>query len=240
MRISEVAIRRPVFAVMLIGGFVALGMVSIPRLGIDLFPQVDLPVVSVQAVLTGASPETMEREVAQVLEESINGIEGIRNLRSRSSDGLTVIYVEFELHYDVQEKAQQVREKVAAVGADLPRDLEPPVVDRLDPSATPILTLLLSGPLDIRALSMLADERLKPRLERIAGVGSVSVMGDRSREIRIWIDPLRLAGHGLAVGDVLDAIEREHIELPGGRIETSRRSIRRSKARAPSASWCSE
>jgi HAE1 family hydrophobic/amphiphilic exporter-1 len=223
MRISEVSIRRPVFAVMLIGGFVALGLVSIPRLGIDLFPQVDLPVVSVQAVLTGASPETMEREVAQVIEESINGIEGIRNLRSRSSDGLALIYVEFELHYDIQEKAQQVREKVAAVAGDLPRDIDPPVVDRLDPTATPILTLLLSGPLDIRALSSLADERLRPRLERIAGVGSVSLMGDRSREIRIWIDPLRLAGHGLAVGDVLDAVEREHIELPGGRIETIRR-----------------
>lgn len=223
MRISEISIRRPVFAVMLVGGIVTLGLVSIPRLGIDLFPQVDLPLVSVQAVLPGASPETMEREVAQVIEESINSIEGIRNLRSKSSDGLTVIYVEFELDYDIQEKAQQVREKVAAVAADLPRDLEPPVVDRLDPTATPILTLLLSGPLDIRALSILADERLRPRLERIAGVGSVSLMGDRAREIRIWIDPLRLAGHGLAVGDVLDAIEREHIELPGGRIETKRR-----------------
>jgi HAE1 family hydrophobic/amphiphilic exporter-1 len=223
MKLSEISIRRPVSAVMLIGGLVALGLVSIPRLGIDLFPRVEFPLVSVQAVLPGASPETMEREVAQVIEESINGIEGIRNLRSTSSEGLTLIFVEFELRYEIQEKAQQVREKVAAVRADLPRDIEPPVVDRLDPAATPILTILLSGPLDIRALSALADERLRPRLERVAGVGSVSLMGDRSREIRIWIDPLRLSGHGLAVGDVLDAIEREHVELPGGRINTGRR-----------------
>jgi HAE1 family hydrophobic/amphiphilic exporter-1 len=223
MRLSETSIKRPVFAVMLIGGLVALGLVSIPRLGIDLFPQVELPLVSVKTSLPGASAETMEREVAQVLEESINSIEGIRSLRSTSSDGFTLIFVEFELRYEAQEKAQQVREKIEAVRADLPRDIDPPVVDRVDPGATPILTLLLSGPLEIRALSALADERLRPRLERIAGVGSISLMGDRAREIRIWIDPLRLSGYGLAVGDVLNAIEREHVELPGGRIETSRR-----------------
>ena len=237
MRLSDTSIRRPVFAVMLIGGLVALGLVSIPRLGIDLFPQVEFPLVTVQAVLPGASPETMEREVAQVIEESINNIEGIRSLRSKSSDGLTLIFVEFELRYDIQEKAQQVREKVAAVRAELPRDIEPPVVDRLDPAASPIMTLLLSGPLEIRALSALADERLRPRLERIAGVGSVSLMGDRTREIRIWIDPLRLSGYGLAVGDVLAAIEREHVELPGGRIETRNREYTvktRGKFRDPS------
>jgi len=205
---------------MLIGGLVTLGLVSIPRLGLDLWPHVEFPMVTVVTALPGAAPETMEREVSQVLEESVNTIEGIRSLRSASSDSLSILIIEFELEYDVQEKAQQVREKVASVRADLPRDIEPPVVDRVDPDAAPILAIMLSGPYSIRNLTEFADKRLKPRLERIAGVGSVSLLGGRPREIRVWIDPVRLAGYQLAVGDVLSAIQRDHVELPGGRIET--------------------
>jgi HAE1 family hydrophobic/amphiphilic exporter-1 len=238
MKLPDTSIRRPVFAVMLIGGLVVLGLVSIPRLGIDLFPRIEFPLVTVTAVLPGASPETMEREVAQVLEESINNIEGIRSLRSSSSDALTLLFVEFELQYEIQEKSQQVRERVAAVRGELPLDIEPPVIDRVDPDAAPILAILVSGPYDIKGLSELADKRLKPRLERIAGVGSVQLMGDRPREIRIWLDPLRLTGHGLSVDDVLDAIRREHVEVPGGRIETAQREYTlktRGKFRNPEA-----
>jgi HAE1 family hydrophobic/amphiphilic exporter-1 len=162
----------------------------------------------------------MEREVTEVLEEAINTVEGIRSLRSQSSDSLSIIYVEFELEYDIQEKAQQVREKVSGVLGELPDDVEPPVVDRVDPDAQPILSVLMAGPDSIRDLTEYADKRVKTRLERVPGVGSVSVVGGRAREIRIWIDPLRLAGHGLAVDDVLSALRREHVELPGGRIET--------------------
>jgi hydrophobic/amphiphilic exporter-1 (mainly G- bacteria), HAE1 family len=222
VRIADVSIRRPVFAVMLIGSLVLLGAISISRLGLDLFPRVEFPIVTVTTVLEGAAPETVEREVSQVLEESINTIEGIRTLRSASSDSLSIVWVEFELEYDIQDKAQQVREKVAAVRGDLPRDIEPPVVDRVDPDSAPILAVMLAGPQSIRALSEFADKRLKPRIERIRGVGSVTLVGDRPREIRVWIDPLRLGGYGLAVDDVLAALQREHVELPGGRIETER------------------
>jgi HAE1 family hydrophobic/amphiphilic exporter-1 len=220
VRIADVCIRRPVFAVMLILGLVGLGVVSISRLGIDLWPRVEFPIVTVVTELRGAAPETMEREVTEILEESINTIEGIRSLRSQSSDSLSIIYVEFELEYDIQEKAQQVREKVSGVLGELPDDVEPPVVDRVDPDAQPILSVLMAGPDSIRDLTEYADKRVKTRLERVPGVGSVSVVGGRAREIRIWIDPLRLAGHGLAVDDVLSALRREHVELPGGRIET--------------------
>jgi HAE1 family hydrophobic/amphiphilic exporter-1 len=223
VRLSDTSIRRPVFAVMLIGGLVALGLVSIPRLGIDLWPRVEFPLVTVQTVLPGAAPETMEREVTEVLEESINTIEGVRSLRSNSSDSLSLLFVEFELEYEIQEKAQQVREKVSAVRGELPADVEPPVVDRVDPDAQPILAILLAGPYSIRNVSELADKRIKTRLERIRGVGSVNLVGDRPREIRIWIDPIRLSGHGLAVDDVLGALRREHVELPAGRIETAQR-----------------
>ncbi len=222
MKLADVSIRRPVFAVMLVGALAVLGVVSIPRLGIDLWPRVELPMVVVSTVLEGAAPATVERAVTQVLEESINTIEGIGSLRSSSSDSLSIIYVEFELDYEVQEKAQEVRDNVAAVVGDLPRDVEMPVIQRLDPDAQPILSILLAGPESIRSISEFADKRLKPRLERIRGVGSVSLAGSRKREIRIWIDPLRLGGYGLAVDDVLGALEREHFELPGGRIETDR------------------
>jgi len=222
MRIAETSIRRPVFAVMLTGGLVLLGVISLPRLGIDLFPRVEFPIVTVTTVLEGAAPETVEREVSQVLEEAINTIEGIQTLRSASSDSLSLLYVEFELDYDIQTKAQEVRDKVAAARGRLPLDIEPPVVDRVDPDAAPILAVMLAGPDAIRTLSEFADKRIKPRLERIPGVGSVELVGDRPREIRIWLDPIRLSGYGLSVEDVLAAVQREHAELPGGRLETAR------------------
>ncbi len=223
MNISDTAIRRPVFAVMLIGGLVVFGVISMQRLGLDLFPRVEFPFVTVTTVLEGAAPETVEREVSQVLEESINTIEGIRSLRSASSDSLSVLFIEFELEYDVAEKAQQVRDKISAVRAQLPREMDPPVIERLDPDASPILAVMVAGPASIRTLSEYADKRIKPRLERVPGVGSVQLVGDRPREIRIWIDPVRLSGYALSVDDVLQALQREHVELPGGRIETPQR-----------------
>jgi HAE1 family hydrophobic/amphiphilic exporter-1 len=223
MRLADTSIRRPVFAVMLVGALVVLGVVAIPRLGIDLWPRVEFPMVVVTSVLEGAAPETVEREVTQVLEESINTIEGISSLRSLSSESLSIIYVEFELEYGIQEKAQEVRDKVATSRRELPRDVEAPVIERVDPDAQPILAVMLAGPQSIRSTTEFADKRLKPRLERIPGVGRVSLVGGRQREIRIWIDPLRLGGYGLAVDEVLAALEREHVELPGGRLENPER-----------------
>jgi HAE1 family hydrophobic/amphiphilic exporter-1 len=223
VKLAETSIRRPVFAVMLVGALVVIGVVSIDRLGIDLWPRVEFPMLVVTTVLEGAAPETVEREVSQVLEESINTIEGISTLRSASSDSLSIVYVEFELEYDIQDKAQEVREKVGAVRGDLPRDAEVPVVERVDPDAQPILAVIVAGSHSIRSISELADKRIKPQLERIPGVGNVTLAGGRKREIRVWIDPLRLDGYGLAIDQVLAALEREHVELPGGRLETDQR-----------------
>jgi HAE1 family hydrophobic/amphiphilic exporter-1 len=222
VRLATLSIRRPVFAVMLIGGLVVLGLVSIPRLGVDLWPRIEFPLVTVQTVLQGAAPETVEREVTEVLEEAVNTIEGIRLLRSASSDSLSLLFIEFELEYDIQEKMQQVRERVAAVRAELPVDAEPSVIDRVDPDAQPVLAILLAGPYSIREVSELADKRIKSRLERVPGVGSIALVGSRPREIRVWVDPMRLAGYGLGVDDVLVAMRREHVELPAGRIDTPR------------------
>lgn len=222
MRITESSIRRPVFAVMLIGGIVVLGLVSIPKLGIDLWPRLEFPIVTVTTRLPGAAPETVESEVTEILEEAVNTIEGLRSLRSSSSQSVSRLFIEFGLEYDVQVKAQLVREKVSAVLGDLPTDVEPPIVERVDPDASPILVAMLAGPYSIRAISEIADKQIVPRLEGLPGVGSVSLVGSRPREIRLWIDPIRLSGYGLAVDDVVGAVRRAHVELPGGLIETSR------------------
>jgi len=222
MRIADASIKRPVFAVMVVGALVLLGVVSIPRLDVDLFPKVEFPMVTVTTVLTGAAPDTVEREVSQPLEEAINTTDGIKTLRSASSEGISQIFVQFELEEDVHQKAQDVRDKVATARGEIPLEAETPIVGRVDPDAMPILSVLLSGPQSIKVLSELADKKLKPRLERIPGVGSVTLIGDRGREVRIWVDPLRLVGHELAVDDVVAALRREHIEMPGGRIESPR------------------
>jgi HAE1 family hydrophobic/amphiphilic exporter-1 len=205
---------------MLIAALVVLGLVSMPRLDVGLFPDVDVPVVTVTTRLPGAAPESVERSVTQPLEEAINVIDGVDGLFSSSSEGVSRIVVDFELEQDITAKAQDVRDKVGAAQARLPLEAETSVVERFDAHSEPILSILLSGPLPIRSLSELADKRIKQRLERLAGVGSVTLVGDRKREIRIWLDPLLLAGHGVAVDDVLRVLEREHVEIPAGRIET--------------------
>jgi HAE1 family hydrophobic/amphiphilic exporter-1 len=225
VKLADTSIRRPVFAVMLVGALVVTGLVSIPRLATDLFPRVEFPMVTVTTLLEGASPETVERELTEVLEDSINTIEGIRTLRSASSESLSQIFVEFDLEYDVHQKAQEVRSKVFAARGELPPEAEPPVIDRVDPDATPVLAILISGPQSIRALTELADKRIKRRLERVSGVGNITLVGGREREIRIWIDPVKLAGWKLAIDDVLSAIRSEHLEIPGGRIETRKREF---------------
>jgi HAE1 family hydrophobic/amphiphilic exporter-1 len=225
MKIADTSIHRPVFAVMVVGALVVTGLVSIPRLATDLFPRIEFPIVTVTTVLKGASPETVEREVTEVLEDSINTIEGIETMRSASSESLSLISVEFKLDYDVHEKAQEVRDKVSAARGDLPADAEPPVIDRIDPDATPVVAVLVSGPQSIRALTELADKRIRRRIERVPGVGSITLVGGRKREIRIWLDPVALAGWQLAIDDVIGAIQREHREIPGGRIETNKREF---------------
>jgi HAE1 family hydrophobic/amphiphilic exporter-1 len=223
VRITDACIRRPVFASVLVGAVVVLGLVSLPRLGVDLFPNVDLPMVTVAIVLPGASPETVEREVTEPIEEAISMLDGIRALRSSSSDSLSRLFIEFQHEEDAHEKVQAVRDRVFASLNDLPPDAEPPVVERVDPAAAPILSVMLAGTLPIRELTELADKQLKPRLQRVSGVGSVSLVGGREREIRIWIDPVRLSGYALSIDDVVASIRRSHVEGAAGRIEGRQR-----------------
>jgi HAE1 family hydrophobic/amphiphilic exporter-1 len=223
VRLAELSIRRPVFAAMLNCGLVVLGLVSLGRLELKLEPDIDFPYTTVLTELRGASPETVEREVTEVLEEQLNSIEGIRHLDSTSEQGLSRIHIEFGLEYDVDVKAQEVRDKVAAARPELPLDVETPVVEKYDLSAIGFLTIVLGGPISQRDLSDFAEHGVKERLERIPGVGGVNLFGARQREVRIWLDPLRLSGYGLAIEDVADTLRRENAELASGRIEGSQR-----------------
>jgi len=223
VRIAEISIRRPVFAAMLNLGLVVLGLISLSRLEMKLEPDIDFPYAMVTTELRGASPETIEREVTDVLEEQINSIEGIRHLDSTSLQGLSLIHIEFGLQYDVDVKAQEVRDKVAAAEPLLPVDAEDPVVEKFDLSAVGFMTIVLGGPVGQRELSDFAEHGVKDRLERIPGVGGIRLLGAREREVRIWLDPLRLSGYGLAIEDVADTLRRENAELASGRIEGAQR-----------------
>ena len=210
---------------MLIGALVALGSISMGRLGVDLYPPVEFPAVAVTTLLEGATPETVETEVTDVLEEHINTISGIKNLNSASSEGLSQIFVRFELDEDVDTKAQDVRDKVALARRELPTEAEPPIVEKLDPNAAPILAVMLAGDLPRGELTRFAKDVVKERLQQLPGVGSVTLVGGREREVRIWLDLFRLHAYGLTADDVLRTIRTEHADLPGGRLDAAGRTV---------------
>jgi len=220
MWISDISIRRPVFAVMLIGALVALGWISLGRLGVDLFPKVEFPVVAISTTLEGASPETIESEVSDSIEEQVNTISGTQNLSSTSSEGLSTVIIEFELDEDINAKAQDVRDKVSLARANMPVDSEQSIVQKTDPDSQPIMSVMIAGDIPIRDLTRFADKTVKEHLQRISGVGSIRVVGGRDREIRIWLDAVKLRSYAVTADDVISALRREHAEIPGGRLET--------------------
>ncbi len=205
---------------MLIAGLVALGALSLGRVGIDLFPRVEYPFVAVSTVLEGATPETVETELTDPMEEKLNTIAGIKTMRSVSSEGLSQIFIEFELSENVDTKSQEVRDKIALARGDIPREAEPPVVDKVDPDSEPIMSVLVAGDLPIRDLTLYADDVVKEALQRIPGVGSVELVGGRDREVRVWLDIDKLRGFGVSAQQVIAAIGSEHAEIPGGRLES--------------------
>jgi len=223
VNLSDVSIRRPVFALMLVLGLVVLGVVSLGRLEMQLDPDVEFPFVQVITELRGASPETIESEVTDILEEQINSLDGIRSLRSTSSEGLSQISIEFRLGQEVDAKMQEVRDKVALARPLLPIDLEEPLVRKFDLADIPILSIVLGGPVPLRELSDLAEHDLAERFERLPGVGGVTLVGAREREVRIWLDPLRLTGYGLSIDDVASTLRSENAEFASGRIEGAER-----------------
>ncbi len=225
MRIAHVSISRPVFASMVILALIVFGITSYRFMGVDLFPDVDFPIVTISVRYEGADPETVETEVTDVIEEAVNTISGIKTLRSQSSEGFSQVFIEFELEEDADVVSQDVRDKVASIRGDLPREIDPPIIEKFDPDAAPILAIVVSGPVSIRELTRYADDVVKRRIESIAGVGNVRLVGQREREVRIWLRVDALRAHGLSAKDVIDCLREENIEPPGGRVETGTREM---------------
>ncbi|MDR3499496.1 MAG: efflux RND transporter permease subunit [Parvibaculum sp.] len=220
MWISDISIRRPVFAVMIVAALVVLGWISLGRLGVDLFPKVEFPVVSIATTLDGASPEAIESDVTDPLEEETNTTSGIDTLTSTSSEGLSQVVVQYKLDENVDAKAQDVRDKVAVARANLPQDADPSIVQKLDPDAQPIMSIMIAGDMPIKTLTHFADKVVKEQLQRISGVGSITLVGGRDREVRIWLDAGKMRAYNVTADDVTSAIRREHADIPGGRLDT--------------------
>ncbi|MCC7383232.1 MAG: efflux RND transporter permease subunit [Deltaproteobacteria bacterium] len=225
MRLAEISIRRPVFAVMLIAALVVFGLVAWPRIGVDLFPNVEFPIVTVTVVYPGADPVSMESKVADPLEETLNTMSGIKVLRSVNLESVTQVIIQFELEVNADQSIQDVRDRVSAAARRLPAGIDPPVVQKFDVGAAPILSIALSGKLPPRELTQLADDLVKERIQRLGGVGSVDLVGGRDREIQLLVSPAKLAGLGLTVQDVMGALQAGNVEIPAGRIEVGQREL---------------
>ena len=225
MFISAVAIRRPVFTAMFILAMIAFGIVSLSGLGVDLMPKVDFPIVSIITKLPGADPETIETRITDPVEEAVNTLSGIKTLRSTSAEGYSLITVEFQLEKDINVAYQEVQARVNSVRSQLPTDTEEPVIEKVDLDAAPILTVVASGDLSDRELYDLADKQIKERLQRIQNVGSIKLVGGRERKLWLWLDGERMKQHGLTVQDVRNALLRQHVEMPGGRVESGRTEV---------------
>src|SRR3990170_5617737 len=209
MWLADTSIRRPVFATMMILGLVVLGIVSYPRIGVDLFPKVEFPMVNITTTLRGASPEIMDIDVTDKIEEAVNTINGVKTIASTSTEGVSTVMVEFVLERDVDLAVQDVREKIAATRSKLPRDIDEPVIEKVDPDATPVMWLALTGEKSVRDLSTYADEILREQIQKINGVGAVQLAGLRLRQVRVWLDADRLSAYQMTAHDVLQSLQRE-------------------------------
>ncbi len=210
-------ISRPVFTGMLTLVVVVFGLVSWPRIGVDLFPEIDFPFVTVTTVLPGADPEAIEKTVTEPLEEVFNTLPGLDTLRSVNVENVSQILIRFDLERNVDVAAQDVRDKVQLTLSKLPREIQAPVVQKLDMGAIPVVTLAFSSPLPIERLTKIADDVVKPSLQQLKGVGSIDLLGGRKREITVVVDPGLAKGYGLAPTDVVASLRAQSIDVPGGR-----------------------
>jgi hydrophobic/amphiphilic exporter-1 (mainly G- bacteria), HAE1 family len=223
--ISDICIKRPVFTWVLVALPVVLGIVSYGGLGVDLFPNVDFPVCTVTTVLPGAGVEEVETTVTKPIEDIINTVAGIDEMRSTTQEGISVVTVQFLLSKNGDVGAQEVRDKVSSILASLPEGTETPIVNKFDTDAMPVLNLAVSGRRDLREVTELARKRIKERLETVAGVGAINLVGGRTRSINVTVDADRLAAYGLSIEDVRTAMERQNLEEPGGRIDQGTREL---------------
>jgi HAE1 family hydrophobic/amphiphilic exporter-1 len=220
MFLSDLSIKRPVFASMMMLALVVLGLFSYRRLNIDQFPDVEFPFLVIQTRYAGASPESVEREVTKKVEESVNTVEGVKQIQSTSTEGFSTIFVLFNLGTKLMDAQADVRAKIDAIRRDLPVDIEAPVISRANPSDQPIFVLAVQGEnWALRDLTNLAEEVVSRRIENVSGVGSVTLVGGLKREIHVMLEPARLQALGISPDMVTAALRRENGDVPAGRVE---------------------
>jgi hydrophobe/amphiphile efflux-1 (HAE1) family protein len=223
MKLTDVCIRKPVFAWMMMAATVVFGGVAAWRIGISQFPDVDYPNININATWEGAAPEVMEHDVVDIIEEAVTQLEGVRAINSSSQQGSANISVELDLSRNVDVALQDAETKVASVMQRLPRGIDPPIVSKSNPEDQPIMWVGVSGPFARQVLADFARYRIKEALQTVAGVGEITMGGYLDRNIRIWVDANKLDAKGLTVADVTAALQREHVELPAGFLQTQGR-----------------
>jgi multidrug efflux pump len=211
MKLSTISIKRPVFASVMSFAILLFGIIAFTRLPVREYPDIDPPIISVITLYRGASPSVVETEITNVLEEQFATLEGVKTMTSSSREQGSVITIEFELNRKVDEAANDVRDRVSRVRGNLPREIDDPVISKVDANAQPIVWLALSSDNhNGLELTDVADRILKERIQRLAGVGSVIIGGERKYAMRVWLDPLHMAAHGLTTQDIEAAIRREN------------------------------
>jgi hydrophobic/amphiphilic exporter-1 (mainly G- bacteria), HAE1 family len=223
--LAEISIRRPVFACVLVLSLVVVGVFAFFHLAVDRLPRIDLPVIVVTTTQVGASPEDIETAITDRVERAVNTISGIMTLRSTSTEGLSQVVIEFELEKNADIAAQEVRDKVGQILPDLPRGIDPPLITKVDPDANPILYISLAADRPIRELTEFADKTVRRELESLSGVGDLTIVGGRLRQINLWLDPARLRAYRLTAAEVARAVENQNVQLPGGTMPQGTRAL---------------
>jgi hydrophobe/amphiphile efflux-1 (HAE1) family protein len=218
--LARLCVRRPVFAAVLMLTVVVVGLAGYTKLGLDQFPKVDFPVVVVTTRLDGAAPEEVETEITQKVEEAVNTISGIDELRSQSSEGVSQVFVTFVIDKDIEVAAQDVRDHIQLMIPQLPKGIDPPVVGKFDPDAIPIMYIGVHSDKSVREVSEIADKKVRRLIESIPGVGQVNLVGGRKRQINVWLDPVALRSMSLSPQDVQRAISLQNLTTPGGTVHS--------------------
>lgn len=223
--LAEICVKRPVFATMLILSLVVVGAFSFFSLGVDLFPKVDFPTITITTVNPGASPVEIETEVTEKIEEVVNTVSGIDELRSTSLEGVSQVFVQFILEKDVNIAAQEVENRVQQAIPNLPETAEQPTVQKLDSDAAPVLRIVVSAPDSLREVTEIAKNKVKERIESVNGVGQVQIVGGRERQINVWVDPDKMRAFNVTPIEATASLRIQNLEFPGGRVDEGAREV---------------
>ncbi|MCA1556927.1 MAG: efflux RND transporter permease subunit, partial [Acidobacteria bacterium] len=224
-KLAEICVRRPVFATVIILALTVIGGFSFFTLGVDRFPKIDIPTVSVSTTNPGAAPAEIETEITDVIEGAVNTVTGIEELRSSSSTGRSSISISFDLSKDPDVATQEVRDKLSTVLNRLPETADPPIVQKADPDSQPVILYSMTGPYSVLQLTDIAQNQISKRIQSAYGVGDVSIYGARQRQINVHLNPERLRAYNLSTVDVANALRAQNLEMPGGRVNEGAKTI---------------